>query len=572
MATVRGSLFRKYLFILFTAVVVPLLIGALSEAWFGYSDQRTQLSERLRLQTESSAYRIEAFANEIRDQLGWVVQLPWTDREDEQRILDATRLLRQAPAISSITLVDGAGQERAFVSRRGANRSGRGVDLSQALSFTNVMKAEDKSWFGDVRYERGSEPFMLMAVAGNRRTSGAAIADVNLKFIWDVVADIRIGDTGNALVIDGSGRLIAHPNLSLVLRGDASANEYTKLKEALTGPSKEAVTTVNAKGESVVAIATTIPRLGWTVVAEQPYLEAFASIRYALLRSIILIVIGSFVAVALAYWLARRMSQPIHELQEGAIRIGAGELDYRVSIATGDELETLANQFNTMAGELRESAEKSERIGRLKRFLAPQVAELVEDAGNEQLLEGQRREVVVIFGDLRGFTAFSAQVAPEIIMKVLGEYLEGVGAVVTRNGATLTNFAGDGVMILVNAPVERLQPADLGLQLAIELQTVVQALILQWRESGYNIGFGVGIAMGSATVGKIGYEGRLDYTAIGSVVNLASRLCSSAKDQEILADQILARNVDSDASRLQPLGERAIKGYDEPVPVFRVIC
>ena len=569
MAIVRGSLFRKYLVILFTAVVVPLLIGALTEAWFGYSDQREQLSEKLRLQTESAAYRIEAFANEIRDHLGWVVQLPWTDKDDEQRILDATKLLRQVPAIISVTLVDGSGQERAFVSRRGANRSGRGADLSQTLSFTSVMNAEDRVWFGEVRYERESEPFMSIAVAGNRRSSGVAIAYVNLKFIWDVITPIRIGDTGKALVIDRAGRLIAHPDLSLVLRGDASASEYARLRTALASKAG-AVTTVDAKGEEVVATAKTIPRLGWTVVAEQPSGEAFASIRYALLRSLVLIAIGALFAVILAYWLARRMTGPIHQLEEGARRIGAGELDYRVSIATGDELEVLANQFNTMAGEVRESAEKSERIGRLKRFLAPQVAELVESSGNERLLEGKRRDVVVIFGDLRGFTSFSARVDPEIIMQVLEDYLEAVGAIVTRHGATLTNFAGDGVMILVNAPVERPQPANLGLQLAIDLQSAVQVLILRWRESGYEIGFGVGIAMGPATVGRIGYEGRLDYTAIGNVVNLASRLCSSAKDAEILVDQVLAGNKSSGEIKLQDLGNRTIKGYDEPVPVFLV--
>jgi adenylate cyclase len=568
MAFVHGSLFRKYLIILFAAVVAPLLIGAVTEAWFSYNDHRNQLSDKLRLQTESAAHRIEAFVNEIRDQLGWVVQLPWTARDDEQRVLDATRLLRQAPAIISVTQVDGSGHERAFVSRRTATRSGRGADLSHEVWFTSVVDAESKAWFGDVRYERNSEPFMFVAVVGNRRASGAAVAYVNLKFIWDVVAAIRIGETGNALVIDGAGRLIAHPNLSLVLRGDSAVGEYTKLKAALANSTEGAVTTVDAKGASVVAIATTIPRLGWTVIAEQPYGEAFASIRYSLLRSLILIAIGSLFAVFLAYWLARRMSEPIHRLGEGAKRIGAGEFGHRVSIATGDELETLANQFNTMAGELRESAEKSERIGRLRRFLAPQVAELVEDAGNERLLDGQRREVVVIFGDLRGFTNFSSQVGPETIMSVLGEYLEAVGAVVTRNGATLTNFAGDGVMILVNAPVERPLPARLGLQVATELQNSVQALILQWREKGYKIGFGVGVAMGSATVGKIGYEGRLDYTAIGSVVNLASRLCSAAKDTEILVDEVLADA--SDKSELENLGGQAVKGYDQPVPVFRV--
>jgi class 3 adenylate cyclase len=132
--------------------------------------------------------------------------------------------------------------------------------------------------------------------------------------------------------------------------------------------------------------------------------------------------------------------------------------------------------------------------------------------------------VVAIFGDLRGFTAFSANAEPEIIMGVLGEYYSALGSVITRHQATLTGFAGDGLMVLVNAPIECDEPALRGVRLAVDMQAAVQALIIGWRIAGHKIGFGVGVAMGPATVGTVGYEGRIDYTAIGSVINLASRL------------------------------------------------
>jgi class 3 adenylate cyclase len=263
------------------------------------------------------------------------------------------------------------------------------------------------------------------------------------------------------------------------------------------------------------------------------------------------------------------MSGPIRQLEDGVTRVGAGQFEHRISIATGDELEQLANRFNEMAGELAISKEKSERISRLKRFLAPQVAELVEDSGNQALLGGQRREVVAIFGDLRGFTAFSAHAEPETIMRVLGEYYEALGAVITRHEATLTGFAGDGLMVLVNAPVQCEQPAIRGLRLAIEMQAAVQALILRWRAEGHAIGFGVGAAMGPATVGTVGYEGRTDYTAIGSVINLASRLCGSAIDAQVLIDPVLAEAAQG-VVPLDALGARPIKGYDHPLPVFAV--
>ena len=263
------------------------------------------------------------------------------------------------------------------------------------------------------------------------------------------------------------------------------------------------------------------------------------------------------------------MSGPIRQLEDGVQRIGAGQFDYRIAMSTGDELEQLANRFNDMAGELAASKEKSERINRLKRFLAPQVAQLVEDSGNQGLLHGQRREVVAIFGDLRGFTAFSAHAEPEIIMGVLGEYFEAVGSVITRYQATHTGFAGDGVMILVNAPFECDEPALRGVRLAVDMQAAVQALIVSWRAAGHAIGFGVGVAMGPATVGTVGYEGRIDYTANGSVINLASRLCSLALDTQILLDPVVAGAVER-AIAVCSVGERSIKGYDTPMRVFAV--
>ena len=151
------------------------------------------------------------------------------------------------------------------------------------------------------------------------------------------------------------------------------------------------------------------------------------------------------------------MSGPIRELEDGAKRIGSGQFDHRIALSSGDELEKLATRFNEMAGELAISKQKSERINRLKRFLAPQVAELVENS--DGLLDGQRREVVAVFADLRGFTAFSARAEPEIIIAALQEYYEAVGAVITRHEATLIQFAGDGVMILLNAPVACADPA-----------------------------------------------------------------------------------------------------------------
>jgi class 3 adenylate cyclase len=468
------------------------------------------------------------------------------------------------PAIVSVSLLDETGTERVFVSRLLLNRTGRGIDMSTDPAVLGARA--NQVWYGPVQYRRDSEPYMMIAVAGSLPAAGIAIAEVNLKLIWDVIAAIRIGETGYAIVVDDSGHLIAHPDISLVLRGRASSGSFGRIKH-LVGAASAAAVITGDQGKPVVALSVQAADVGWTVIAMQPVSEAFASIRAALWRSSILIVFGVLIALALAYWRAHRMSGPIKQLEDGVERIRTGQFEHRIKIFSGDELQQLALRFNEMASELAISQQKSARIERLKQFLPSQVAELVEHS--HELLEGQRREVAVIFGDLRGFTAFSSRNEPDVIMAVMREYYEAVGAVTTRHEATLIGFDGDGVMLLVNAPVACEQPATQAVRLAIDLQMTVQSIAGKWCDAGHAIGFGVGVAMGPATVGTVGYNGRLDYTAIGAVVNLASRLCNLAKDAQILADPTIAGRV-RDSVPLASLGQRNIKGYDQALEVFAV--
>src|SRR4051794_42721 len=563
----RRSLFFKYFINLFVAVVVPLILGAASQAWFAYRDHRVHLNEVLQLEARSAADRIQTFTDGIRVELGWVVQFPWTQGEDDRRRIDGLRLLQQVPAIVSLSLVDPTGTERVFVSRLSLNRTGQGADMSTDPAVIGARAG--RVWYGPVHYRRDSEPYMRIAVAGNRTAAGIVVADINLKLIWDVIAAVKIGDTGHALIVDDSGRLIAHPDISLVLRSGTGSDDFNRLKSVVSAANGSAVVTTGEEGKPVVALSVHAANVGWTVIAQQPVLEAFESIRASLWRSLILIAIGTAFALVLAYWLASRMWGPIRQLEDGVERIGMGQFDHRIAIESRDELGQLAIRFNQMAEELAASQQKSERINRLRQFLPQQVAELVEHS-DQRLLDGQRREVVVIFGDLRGFTAFSARAEPDVILSVLREYYEAIGAVTARHGATLIRFAGDGVMVLVNAPVACENPADRGVQLAIDMQTAVQSLAGAWSAGGCAVGFGVGIAMGPATVGTLGYHGRLDYTAIGNVVNLASRLCSAANDAQILVDPVVAEQV-KDSIALASIGERHIKGYDSTLELFAVV-
>lgn len=562
----RSSLFAKYFLALFSAVVVPLLIAGGSEAWFGHRDQRARLNDLLDAEARSAAAKIQDFMEGIRDHLAWTVQLPWSDSADERRKLDAFRLLRQVPAVVSLTFVDATGRERLFVSRIGLNRIEGGARRLANPALTNVRPGS--AWYGPVTFHAGSEPFMTIAVTGNRTAVGVVVAEVNLKLIWDVISEIRVGRTGEAFVLDQPGRLVAHPDISLVLRADqTTTGPLQALRAGIAARSGQAIAGPDITGQTVLAAMAKIPSVDWSVVVKQPVTEAFGPIYAALWRTGASLIGGAGLAAALAYWLTQRMIGPIRLLEDGVARIGAGQFDHRIDLATGDEFERLATRFNEMAGDLAVSQQRSERIGRLKRFLAPQVAELVDQSGDDSVLDGRRIEVVVVFGDLRGFTGFSARAQPETVMRLLSEYYDALDRVVIEHGATLTNFSGDGMMVLLNAPVPCPDPALRAINMARDIQKNVQSLLLAHRMLDHRLGFGIGLAMGPATVGRIGSEGRLEYTAIGAVVNLASRLCTSAGDTEILVDLVAASAVSGRASLVE-LNARIMKGFDQPVRVF----
>ena len=565
----RGrSLFWKYFATIFAAVVAPLLIAGSTEAWLGYRDERARLNDILNAEARLAAVKIEDFLDGIREQLRWTVQLPWSEESGERHRLDALGLLRQVPAVESLTLVDAAGRERLFVSRIGLNRIDGRADL---LLRPAVQAARaNGSWFGPVRFQGGSEPFMMIAVAGNRSSVGVALAEVNLKLIWEVISAIKVGRTGDAFVLDDPGRLIAHPDINLVLRADeAGQRPFQALRGAILDRPGEAATGRDVAGETVLAAMASIPSVDWSVIVKQPLAEAFGPLYGALLRTAVLLVGGALLAAGLAWWLAQRMIGPIRLLEDGVTRIGAGQFDHRIELKTGDEFERLASRFNEMAAELKVSQERSQRIERLKRFMAPQVAELVDRTGEDSVLDGRRVELVVVFCDLRGFTAFSVRADTDTVITVLRRYYEVLERAVNAYEGALIRFSGDGAMVLLNAPVSVPDPALRAVAMASDMQREVQELLAGWRTLEGRLGFGVGIAMGPATVGGIGSEGRLDYTAVGNVVNLASRLCDSAQDNQILVDRVAAQAIGA-ATPLVPLEALDLKGLDQPVPVFAV--
>jgi class 3 adenylate cyclase len=232
--------------------------------------------------------------------------------------------------------------------------------------------------------------------------------------------------------------------------------------------------------------------------------------------------------------------------------------------------DQLEESNRTLEQRVREQVQQLERLGRLKRFFSPQLAELIVSGGAEDPLKTHRREVTVAFFDLRGFTAFAETAEPEEVMGVLREYHAELGALINQHEGTLERFAGDSMMVFFNDPVPVDNPAERAVRLAVAAQTRARELIGKWRKLGYDLELGIGIAQGYATIGAIGFEGRWDYGAVGTVTNLAARLCAEADPGQILVSRRVLTTVEG-LVQAEPVGALALRGFVKPVPAFNVL-
>ena len=230
----------------------------------------------------------------------------------------------------------------------------------------------------------------------------------------------------------------------------------------------------------------------------------------------------------------------------------------------------LANWNKTLEQRVADQLGEIERMGRLRRFLSPQVADLIVASGMEKLLQSHRGEITALFCDLRGFTRFSETSDPEDVMVLLRDYHAVIGQIVIKYGATLEHFAGDGVMMIFNAPVPIDKPQLQAVRMALEMRDAMGTFTQKWRRLGHDIGFGIGISHGFATLGTIGFEGRFDYAAVGTVSNIASRLCDEAKPGQILISPRVLMAVE-DTMKVELVGELTLKGIQRPMTAYNVI-
>ncbi len=356
--TRRWRLFPKYALLIITLVGGMLVVSGAIGIYFSWRETEAHLVALQDEKAESAANRIEQYVLDIEHQMSWTA-LPRTEGDNalEQRRFEYLKLLRQAPAITEVVWIDAAGREQLRISRLAMDAVGSGIDLTSEPKFKEALAGH--VYYGPVYFRKGTEPYMTIArPAGSG--GGVTAAEVNLKFVWDVVSRIKIGEAGLAYVIDATGTLIAHPDISLVLKkSDLSALPQVAALARADGVSPPLGR--DLKGDEVFAAHAPIPTLRWTVFVESPRAEAFAPLYATLKRTALVLVAALLMSIAASFFLARALVRPLRALQEGAAQIGAGDLDRHIEVRTGDELEGLAEQFNRMTGQLRESYSGLER-------------------------------------------------------------------------------------------------------------------------------------------------------------------------------------------------------------------
>jgi len=785
----REGLFAKYVVSLVGLVVFVLAVNGAMETWISYRATRTSLTDGLEDKAQGAARRIEQSLSELERQISWVTRA--SQDTLEKRRADYASLLHQVSVVNQLFQLNGEGREVLRVSRQ-STTTGSNADLSRDMRFTDTVArgvSYAPAWFAD------RTPLMSISVAHSGFNAGVTVAEIDLSFLSDFLSDAQVGKAAFAYVVDPRGRVLATSS-----KGPDIGKDLSKLPQvaAAIAPGRERDTSgTDFNGHAVMSAASTVPKLGWSVLFEQPTTQALMPIRDQLVRIALLIGMGLMVAILAGTLLARRMIIPITALRDGAHKLGEGDFSHRIDVHTSDELEDLAGQFNRMADQIQEtysnletkveertrdlaqsihelkvleevgravassldlnavlptiaaraieitradavliygydaearrfnlveangigkSAEGAhvtidegenilsdsagsgepialadlddateqplrdaavnagfhsvlvvplvdqqgtlgslvvlrrasgafapsiiglmrtfanqavlamrnarlftevdhkshaletanetvraqadklreqtdqlkdwnkslearvktqlgeiERIRKLERFLAPQVAQLIASSDSpEGLLTSQRREVTVVFCDLRGFTAFTEATEPEEAMNVLREYHAALGKLIFKYEGTLDKYAGDGVMILFNAPIQFDDHIQRAVKMAVEMRDTIGPLTERWRNRGHSLGFGIGIALGYATLGQVGFEQRLEYAAIGSVTNLASRLCGEAKPNQIVVSRRVYGMVEPWVEA-RALDDLQLKGFNHPVLAMEIL-
>ena len=420
----RGKLFRKYMVLFVILVSGALLTSGLIEIYFSYQENKAALIGMQREKALAASSKIKQFIDEHERKISWVARSPWVTRtvEPNQKRIEYLRLLHQYPAVTSIRYLDPSGLEQLHVSRLGMDAIGSQADFSKDANF---LEADPEStYFSPVYFRKGSEPYMTIAIAGPPKetdpqglsTWDVTVVEVNLKFIWDVVTSIEAGKAGRAFTVDTEGNLIAHTDLSLVLKKMNLSNlsQVASARKNFSNPEEGQGSVSIARdlqGQQVLTTYAAVSPPGWFVFIEQPLAEAFRTLYASILRTALLLLVGIGLSILASLILTHRMVTPIRTLQEGAARIGAGDLGHRIDVRTGDELENLGEEFNQMTARLQESYANLEEKVEIRTHELAEALEQLEIASKHksEFLANMSHELRTPLNPILGMTHLALQ-------------------------------------------------------------------------------------------------------------------------------------------------------------------
>lgn len=436
------------------------------------------------------------------------------------------------------------------------------VALAESFATQTVIAIENARLINDLRESLERQAATYEVVRTINSSSG------NLEPVFNVMLEnaVRICEAkfGNLLLYDGQDFRIA-------ARISSAPTEWVDTQSPVTRPG------ANSPIRRVVTTKQTVHIAD--IRLEQAYLEkdpAFTGlVDVAGVRTLLIVPLIKEGEVIGAIGIHRQDVSPFSAKQIALTETFAAQAVIAIENARLlNELRAKTDELSQLNGQLEKRVSDQvgeiERMGRLRRFLPPQVADLIVSSGGEHQLESHRREITALFCDLRGFTAFSESAAPEDVMKLLHDYHAAIGRIIFKHGGTLERFVGDGAMVIFNDPIPLPKHTLHAVQMALDMRASIGALAETWRKLGHEIGFGIGIAHGYATLGTIGFEGRFDYAAIGTVANLASRLCDEAKPGQILISARVLAEV-KDSFTVEAASEMNLKGIRRPVEVYNVV-
>lgn len=499
----RRRLFRKYVVIVVAVVTVAMLSGGVVEAYFAFRDNKASLVQIQREKASAAAAAIEQLVAQIEGDVGTSLRPGQVDAASLQRRLDDfIRILRQVQSLTELDYIDASGIERIRYSRDAVTFQGFGRDRSSDDAFAQA--GAGRPYFSPVFFLNQSEPHMTMSLREEGPVGGVVVADLTLKLIRDVISGITVGKAGLAYAVDGQGDLIIHPDVTLLLARTSFADlpQVAAVLSAGSGSAAPREITVgrDPSGGKVLTAAQSIPTLGWHVFVEQPLGEAFAPLYSALLRTALLLLAGLAMALLASLFLARHMVTPIRTLQAGAARIGSGDLNHAIEVKTGDELQALAEEFNKMTDQLRESyAGLEQKVEERTRDLAVAMEQL-EQKGREletvsrhksEFLANMSHELRTPLNAIIGFS----EVLHEQMFGELNEMQLGYVKDVLEAGRHLLSLIND-ILDLSKVEAGRME-LDVG-EVSVE-QALQSGITMQGERAGRN-----GVTLGLTVSPEVG--------------------------------------------------------------------